>query len=61
MTKLYTIEQLNKKYHGIYVSITRHFDYASGDVRFEVHKTSKTIRENMTLGEDVGTQMAYRR
>ena len=59
--KLYTMEQVHKKYHDVYVSITRHFDYSSGDVRFEIHKTAKTIHENMTLGQDVGTSLAYTR
>lgn len=61
MNKLYTQEQIQKKYKNIYVDVYRILDYQSGEVRFELRKTSKTILENMTLGQDVGTEMAYRR
>ena len=59
--KLLTLDQVQKKYKDIYVSINRIMDWESSDVRFEVLKTSKVIKENMTLGQDVGTNMAYRR
>ena len=61
MKKLLTQSQIQKKYKGKYIEITRHFDYPTGNVMFEVHKTSNVIRENMTLGEDVGTPLAYTR
>lgn len=60
-TKLLTLEQVQKKYNNIYVDVYRILDYKSGEARFEIRKTSKTIRENMTLGQDVGTNMAYTR
>lgn len=60
-TKKYTLEQIQKKYKDIYVDVYRFLDYTSGEVRFEIRKTSKTIRENMTLGQDVGTALAYTR
>lgn len=59
--KLLTLEQIQKKYKDVYIEVKRILDYTSGDVMFEVYKTSKTIRENMTLGQDVGTSNAYRR
>ena len=54
--KKYTKEQINKKYGGVYIEI-----YKDCDGKYEVRKTSKEIRENMTLGQDVGTTMEYRR
>ena len=56
-----TQQQVNKKYHNVYVDVYRSFDYASGETRFEIRKTSKVIKENMTLGQDVGTSLAYTR
>lgn len=61
MKKLLTLEEVNKKYKDIYVDVYRTLDYQSGEARFEIRKTSKVIRENMTLGQDVGTENAYRR
>ena len=60
MKKL-TQEQVNRKYRDVYVDVYRTLDYTSGDVRFEVRRSSKIIRENMTLGQDVGTELAYTR
>lgn len=54
--KTYTKEQVNKKYKGVYIEITKRYDGL-----IEVYKTSRIIKENMTLGEDVGTPMEYRR
>ena len=59
--KTYTKEQINKKYKGKYIDIYKSFDYSKGIYMYEVRKTSTTIRENMTLGEDVGTSLEYRR
>jgi len=61
MIKKYTLEQIQKKYKNIYIDIYRKLDYETGQVMFEVRKTSKVIKENMTLGQDVGTPLAYRR
>jgi hypothetical protein len=58
MKKL-TKEQVNKKYKGKYVQFLRTYDYQKQKDFYEIVKTSKTIRENMTLGEDVGTSMEY--
>jgi len=57
--KKLTKEQVNKKYRGKYVEFRRSYDYAKQKDFYEIIKTSKTIRENMTLGEDVGTSMEY--
>ena len=56
-----TKEQVNKKYEGRYVELYRTYDYEKQCDMYEIRKTSKEIRENMTLGEDVGTDMEYRR
>ena len=60
MQKL-TLSQVQNKYHGKYIEVTRHFDYGAGGVTFTVHKASKVIKENMTLGQDLGTNLAYTR
>ncbi len=56
-----TKEQINRKYKGIYVEINSTYDYSTQKNTYEVVKTSKTIRENMTLGQDVGTNLEYTR
>ena len=59
MKKLLTKEQINKKYKGKYIEFYQTFDYSKDIWLYEVRKTSSTIRENMTLGEDVGTSLEY--
>jgi hypothetical protein len=54
-----TKEQINKKYKGKYISFTSTYDYEEQTTKYEVSKTSKTIKENMTLGEDVGTKQEF--
>ena len=54
-----TADQVNKKYKGRYVELGTTYDYENQQWLYEVRKTSKTIRENMTLGEDVGTSLEY--
>ena len=60
-TKQYTLEQLQKKFKDVYVDVYRKFDWSTNELVFEVRKTSKVIKENMTLGQDVGTELAYTR
>jgi hypothetical protein len=60
MKKL-TQEQVNKKYKGKYIEVIRTYDYEKQQNLYEVVKTSKVIKENMTLGEDLGTSLKYRR
>ena len=57
--KTLTKEQVNKKYKGRYVEMLKTYDYEKEQSLYEIIKTSKTIRENMTLGEDVGTSLEY--
>lgn len=57
----YTKEQINKKYKGKYVDIYRIFDYSKQIDLYEVRKVYNKIHENTTLGEDVGTEMEYKR
>lgn len=61
MNKRYTLEQVQNKFRNKYVDVYRVLDYSSGDVRFEVRKVYDTIHENSTLGQDVGTELAYTR
>ena len=58
MKKL-TQNQVNKKYKNIYIEISSTYDYSEGQNLYEIIKTSKVIKENMTLGQDVGTSMEY--
>lgn len=62
MTRKLTKSQVNKKYKGKYISFTKTYDYANKQWLYEVNeKTFKEIRENTTLGEDVGTNLEYSR
>jgi hypothetical protein len=54
-----TKQQVNKKYKGKYIEILSTYDYSLGINLYEVIKVSSVIRENMTLGEDVGTSLEY--
>ena len=54
-------KQINKKYTGKYVDISKQFDYEKQDWNYTVNKVYKEAHENTTLGEDVGTSMEYRR
>lgn len=56
-----TQEQINKKYKGRYVEITKQYDYKNQVWEYAVQCAYRSIRENTTLGEDVGTAMEYRR
>lgn len=56
-----TKEQVNKKYFGRYVEITKTFDSSKGQFNYTVLNSYKNIHENTTLGEDVGTSFEYRR
>lgn len=60
MKKL-TQAQVNKKYKNIYIEISKNYDYSTGQYFYEILKSSKKNRENMALGQDVGTPMEYRR
>jgi hypothetical protein len=57
--KLLTQQQVNKKYKGRYIEVISTYDYSERKNMYEVLKVSSTIRENMTLGEDVGTNLEY--
>lgn len=56
-----TKEQVQKKYKNKYVSVSKTFDYETSEYRYTVHKAYSNIRENTTLGQDVGTTLEYRR
>lgn len=51
-----TKAQIQKKYAGVYVDVYRRYDGL-----YEVRHAYKTIHENTTLGEDVGTTSEYTR
>lgn len=55
MAKILTQQQVNKKY----VEFLSSYDYSKGVWLYEIIKVSSTIKENMTLGEDVGTSLEY--
>ena len=59
MCKKITKGQVHKKYVNRYIEFNSTYDYSKQEWLYEVNKTSKTIRENMTLGQDVGTAMEY--
>jgi|TARA_R100000501_G_C2631210_1_gene127118 hypothetical protein len=63
MEKTLTKEQVNRKYKGRYIEMREKPSYLteSGKTEYEIIRTYKEIHENTTLGEDVGTEMEYRR
>lgn len=61
MSKLLTQTQVNKKYKGVYIEINKQYDYSKQQRMYTVGKKYKTIHENATLGEDVGTAYEYAR
>jgi hypothetical protein len=52
-------DEVNKKYCGKYVEITKSYDHIKKCHEYIVLKSYSEIRENTTLGEDVGTPMEY--
>ncbi len=56
-----TQHEINRKYKGIYIEFTTYYDYSIKQFLYTVIKKYKTIRENTTLGEDVGTEHEYTR
>jgi len=52
-------QQINKKYYNKYVEIIKTFNYSKNEYEYEVLKSYGTIRENTTLGQDVGTSLEY--
>jgi hypothetical protein len=56
-----TQSQVNKRYCGKYVEVYQTYDYQNQRWMYEVRKVYKVIHENTTLGQDVGTNQAYRR
>jgi len=57
--KTLTKEQVNKKYRGKYVEFIETYDYTTGKTMYKILNVYKTIHENTTLGEDVGTDLEY--
>jgi len=56
-----TKEQVNRKYKGKYVEIIATYDYSRRAFIYCVLNSYESIRENTTLGEDVGTALEYTR
>jgi len=56
-----TQKQVNKKYKWWYIEFTQSYDYDTRQRLYQVSKKSKTIIENMTLWQDVGTNLEYTR
>lgn len=61
MTKYLTAKQINKKYAGKYINVTKSYNYQLMDWEYQVNKTYPVIHENTTLGEDLGTCREYTR
>jgi hypothetical protein len=61
MSKPMTKEQVNKKYKGQYVEVTKQYDYQKQAWEYTIQCAYRSIRENTTLGEDVGTEFEFRR
>jgi hypothetical protein len=52
MSRLYTEQELLKKFKGVYINTYPTYDYSKGEWLYEVRGKSKTIRENYNLPED---------
>ena len=51
--KLYTKEQLLKKFKNKYIEVYRHYDYSTKESTFEVRSIKKECWENHNLPEDI--------
>jgi hypothetical protein len=60
-TQPMTKEQVNRRYRGRYIEIYQTYDYQNRRDMYKVIKVYKSIHENTTLGEDVGTPLEYTR
>ena len=58
--KLYTLDQLKKKYAGKFIDVyPRHYEKRVNDkwvTVYEVRRVSRVIRENLESPEDIGRQ-----
>lgn len=61
MAQWLTKDQINRKYRDKYVEIYQEWDLKNRCWKYQVLKVYKTIHENTTLGQDVGTNMEFRR
>jgi hypothetical protein len=59
--KTYTQQQINKKYAGKYVEVGKAYNYGEQRWDYEVRRVYAEIHENTTRGEDLGTELEYRR
>ena len=62
--KKMTKKQINKKYFDKYVDIYERPSWdtdKNNDTLYEIRKVFSVIHEDTTLGQDVGTSLAYRR
>lgn len=59
--KLLTQAQVNKKYRGQYVEFTKQYNYEKEAWEYTIQCVYRSIKENTTLGEDVGTALEYTR
>ena len=61
MKRYLTKEEVNKKYKGKYIEFRRSYNWETRQDDYEIRKVYRTIHENTTLGEDVGTEWEYNR
>lgn len=59
--KTLTAKEIKRKYKDKYLDIYEVFDYDTKQSKYEIRKVYDTIHENTTLGQDVGTELAYTR
>jgi len=59
--KKYTAEEIQRKFKNRYIKVLEQYDYSTRQTLYEVIATYKTIHEDTTLGQDVGTSLAYTR
>ena len=61
MENNYSTEEVRTKFYGKYIEVYSYYDYLSCTMKHHVKKVYDTIYENTCLGQDVGTEMQYRR
>lgn len=59
MRKQMTQSEVNKKYKGKYIKFDSYYDHSKKEWVYTVTSVHDKIKENTTLGQDVGTPLEY--
>jgi hypothetical protein len=56
-----TAKEINKKYKDKYIQVDQTYDYTKQEFLYEIKSVYKDIHEDTCLGQDIGTELAYKR